>query len=292
MAFYKDENRAGAYCESGLSVPTYYITNALREAGLSDAARLMEIGSGSGVLAEALRRKPLSITCADYSHEMIGYFKQRLKKWCDDKITCAVLEAAASDTQQRNNSHDALILMNAIHWLLISEEDTVNNRKELQRILKSNAPVIAISTFPCIKPVEKITDSETDPTAFWSFVQNELKTHDRFDRNCVTLLSHRNNNGRRGMMQNLTGNTDIRRLEVEKYELPLTLPAAVNRIISLQPYQNIEREVIEDVCQRFLRSCNPQTRWLASGWIGRMPEKDFLQQEMIFPIVALAQVRS
>jgi hypothetical protein len=42
---------------------------------------------------------------------MIGYFKQRLKKWCDDKITCAVLEAAASDTQQRNNSHDALILM-------------------------------------------------------------------------------------------------------------------------------------------------------------------------------------
>jgi phospholipid N-methyltransferase len=268
MAFYKDENRAGAYCESGLSVPTYYITNALREVGLSDAARLMEIGSGSGVLAEALRRKPLSITCADYSHEMIGYFKQRLKRWGDHKITCAVLEAAASDTQQRDNSHDALILMNAIHWLLISEEDTVNNRKELQRILKSNAPVIAISTFPCIKPVEKITDSETDPTAFWSFVQNELKTHDRFDQNCVTLLSHRNNNGRRGMMQNLTGNTDIRRLEVEKYELPLTLPAAVNRIISLQPYQNIEREVIEDVCQRFLRSCNPQTRWLARGLIG------------------------
>ncbi|MFM7631518.1 MAG: hypothetical protein ACKO43_06920 [Alphaproteobacteria bacterium] len=224
---------------------------------------------------------------------MIRRFRQRLKKWDDHNITCAVLEVGASDTQQRDSSHDALLLMNAIHWLLISEKDTADNRQELQRILKSDAPVIAISTFPCVKPVEKITDPETDPAAFWSLVQNELKKQDRFDRNCVTLLSHRNNNGRRGMMRNLTGNTNIRRLEVEKYELPLTLAAAVNRIISLQPYQNIEREVIENVCQRFLAMCNTQTRWLASGWIGRMPQKDSLQQAefsgSMFPIVNYQQ---
>lgn len=97
---------------------------------------ILEIGTGTGIMAFEVNKLVQQVTAIDYAKEMIEIARSKKSKVGNENITFEV--GSAYDLKYPNQTFDAIIISNILHQLK-SPEDAIG---EIIRVLKERGKVI------------------------------------------------------------------------------------------------------------------------------------------------------
>jgi ubiquinone/menaquinone biosynthesis C-methylase UbiE len=104
----------------------------VRNARVKNGDQILDLGCGTGLLSlKCLQKAHCSVTGADYSKEMLGIFKDKIKKLkLNDRISLCLMDAASLKFKDR--TFDKVVSSVALHHL----KDKLPALKRIRRVLK------------------------------------------------------------------------------------------------------------------------------------------------------------
>jgi len=89
----------------------------VRNSGVKNGYKILDIGCGTGLLSlKLLRKTNCSIAGVDYSDEMIGIFKDKIKKLkLDDRVSVSLMDAYS--LKFKKETFDKVVSSVALHHL-------------------------------------------------------------------------------------------------------------------------------------------------------------------------------
>ncbi len=105
-------------------------------AGEINLGNTLELACGNGTYSKVLVKNAETLTCTDWSEEMVAETKRRLKNFSNIKVE----QANCFDLQYPDNSFDTVFMANLLHIIPKPEKALA----EAKRVLKSNGQVIVI----------------------------------------------------------------------------------------------------------------------------------------------------
>lgn len=115
---------------------TYAKSLKLMEQELSLSSKVLEVGTGTGLISFAIADKVKSITAIDYSPEMIKIANSKLKG--TDVYNIEFKVNSATNIEQKGKSFDVIIAFNVLHLLPEPEKAL----QEIIRLLADNGKII------------------------------------------------------------------------------------------------------------------------------------------------------
>lgn len=94
------------------------VISLVLEEFLPARGRVLDLGSGTGFLAEVLlaSRKGITLTCADVSEEMLGRARTRLERF-GDRVSFASIDFNSVGWEEGLGGFDAVVSLSALHRL-------------------------------------------------------------------------------------------------------------------------------------------------------------------------------
>ncbi len=114
-----------------------------------DLGNTLELACGNGTYSKVLVKNAETLTCTDWSKEMVEESKRRLKAFPSIKIE----QANCFDLQYADNSFDTVFMANLLHIIPSPEKALA----EAKRVLKPNGQIIVIDfTATGMKTFDKV----------------------------------------------------------------------------------------------------------------------------------------
>lgn len=126
-------NRADNYARFRPGYPEELFAHLRKVTAVQPEARIVDIGSGTGLFAEPLLQEGYNVVCIEPNEDMRKAGEARLRKYPSFQS----IQSTAEDTGLAENSVDLITVAQTFHWL-----DPVAARLECQRILKPDGYVI------------------------------------------------------------------------------------------------------------------------------------------------------
>ncbi|MDQ0970628.1 ubiquinone/menaquinone biosynthesis C-methylase UbiE [Neobacillus niacini] len=131
----KFSGKADVYSKSRPSYPNEYIDYLLSVNSLNETSRVVDIGSGTGILTRQLLERGISVIAVEPNDDMRTKAEQDLQEF-DQFIS---MKGSAEETSLPDKRIDLVIAAQAFHWF-----DQDKFKLECQRILKQEAKVALV----------------------------------------------------------------------------------------------------------------------------------------------------
>src|SRR3990170_330018 len=126
-------NRADNYVKYRPGYPPIITPFLEQQLGLQKSFRIADIGSGTGLFAEALLQKGYEVVCIEPNEDMRKAAETRLGHY----VNFTSRRHKAESTGLRSASIDLITVAQAFQWL-----DPEDSRKEFQRVLKPGGHIV------------------------------------------------------------------------------------------------------------------------------------------------------
>jgi SAM-dependent methyltransferase len=140
------------------------VQRAIRDAGLSREARILEVGSGLGYLTFALARAGYAVTGLDVSQSAVATARRRY----GDHFLCANLAALADSNVA---PYDVIVANELIEHVV----DPVALLGDMRRLLKPDGIAIVTTPNKTIAPASGIWTADAPPVHLWWFSENAMR---------------------------------------------------------------------------------------------------------------------